>query len=74
MLSRTMYVCCENSLMSEYGARLKLAMELNGWTNQAALARAIGVQKATINQVLLSLIHISEPTRHFKRSRMPSSA
>lgn len=47
-----MYVCCENSLMSEYGARLKLAMELNGWTNQAALARAIGVQKATINQVL----------------------
>ena len=26
-------------------------------------------------QVLeLSLIHISEPTRHFKRSRMPSSA
>ena len=23
---------------------------------------------------LLSLIHISEPTRHFKRSRMPSSA
>ena len=24
--------------------------------------------------LLLSLIHISEPTRHFKRSRMPSSA
>ena len=24
--------------------------------------------------VRLSLIHISEPTRHFKRSRMPSSA
>ena len=23
---------------------------------------------------MLSLIHISEPTRHFKRSRMPSSA
>ena len=23
---------------------------------------------------VLSLIHISEPTRHFKRSRMPSSA
>ena len=23
---------------------------------------------------ILSLIHISEPTRHFKRSRMPSSA
>ena len=27
---------------------------------------------ATVEQ--LSLIHISEPTRHFKRSRMPSSA
>ena len=25
-------------------------------------------------QKYLSLIHISEPTRHFKRSRMPSSA
>ena len=25
-------------------------------------------------QAELSLIHISEPTRHFKRSRMPSSA
>ena len=25
-------------------------------------------------QQALSLIHISEPTRHFKRSRMPSSA
>ena len=24
--------------------------------------------------IVLSLIHISEPTRHFKRSRMPSSA
>ena len=24
--------------------------------------------------LVLSLIHISEPTRHFKRSRMPSSA
>ena len=24
--------------------------------------------------VVLSLIHISEPTRHFKRSRMPSCA
>ena len=25
-------------------------------------------------ELSLSLIHISEPTRHFKRSRMPSSA
>ena len=27
-----------------------------------------------LTHVSLSLIHISEPTRHFKRSRMPSSA
>ena len=29
---------------------------------------------ATAEAMDLSLIHISEPTRHFKRSRMPSSA
>ena len=28
----------------------------------------------TGRRYMLSLIHISEPTRHFKRSRMPSSA
>ena len=27
-----------------------------------------------VSGLSLSLIHISEPTRHFKRSRMPSSA
>ena len=32
------------------------------------------VNVGTIGHVDLSLIHISEPTRHFKRSRMPSSA
>ena len=30
--------------------------------------------KVDIDDKSLSLIHISEPTRHFKRSRMPSSA
>ena len=34
----------------------------------------IGIQAATVAILALSLIHISEPTRHFKRSRMPSSA
>ena len=29
---------------------------------------------AVVAVLTLSLIHISEPTRHFKRSRMPSSA
>ena len=34
-----------------------------------------GEHWTTFNWVyILSLIHISEPTRHFKRSRMPSSA
>ena len=37
-----------------------------------------GIMSATLAVLLkeldLSLIHISEPTRHFKRSRMPSSA
>ena len=32
------------------------------------------VQSGNTQIVDLSLIHISEPTRHFKRSRMPSSA
>ena len=36
-------------------------------------------EREAVNQrlgaaIVLSLIHISEPTRHFKRSRMPSSA
>ena len=36
----------------------------------------MGVGDAVQNSKVLdlSLIHISEPTRHFKRSRMPSSA
>ena len=33
-----------------------------------------GKTKQIVKRVILSLIHISEPTRHFKRSRMPSSA
>ena len=40
------------------------------------LARSMGrsarIFKSEVKE--LSLIHISEPTRHFKRSRMPSSA
>ena len=32
------------------------------------------IQEGNIGLMKLSLIHISEPTRHFKRSRMPSSA
>ena len=31
-------------------------------------------ENVQIDILNLSLIHISEPTRHFKRSRMPSSA
>ena len=35
---------------------------------------AIAPETPKFAHPLLSLIHISEPTRHFKRSRMPSSA
>ena len=34
---------------------------------------AVGLLTGDVS-INLSLIHISEPTRHFKRSRMPSSA
>ena len=37
-----------------------------------ALARPGSLETRAVRA--LSLIHISEPTRHFKRSRMPSSA
>ena len=38
--------------MSEYGERLAQAIELAGGMKQTALADAIGVKKATINQAL----------------------
>ena len=38
--------------MSDYGERLAQAIELAGGMRQTALADAIGVKKATINQVL----------------------
>ena len=42
---------------------------LKSWSQcDAAQVRSFAVRSR------LSLIHISEPTRHFKRSRMPSSA
>ena len=50
-------------------------------TTQQVAVNDIGTEEdflaavdATIKYFNLSLIHISEPTRHFKRSRMPSSA
>ena len=43
--------------------------------NEAALLEAVALVDDKMNKLKgLSLIHISEPTRHFKRSRMPSSA
>ena len=44
---------------------------------QSALQNAINQRRQSLLAQVggdLSLIHISEPTRHFKRSRMPSSA
>ena len=41
---------------------------------EAAVKMIIEAVGEDANREGLSLIHISEPTRHFKRSRMPSSA
>ena len=38
------------------------------------LAQDTAAETGLDTVLVLSLIHISEPTRHFKRSRMPSSA
>ena len=43
-----------------------------GWSGDAGWQTAI--LQTLYMTFWLSLIHISEPTRHFKRSRMPSSA
>ena len=44
--------------------------------SQPAVSNALNRLRELLDDPLLvlSLIHISEPTRHFKRSRMPSSA
>ena len=48
------------ALLAEYGNQIY-------WCTSVTCEENISV-------LSLSLIHISEPTRHFKRSRMPSSA
>ena len=53
--------------------------EILQWTadgkSSGEIAIILSISESTVNfHHKLSLIHISEPTRHFKRSRMPSSA
>ena len=49
-----------------------LVVGINGWNRLNVAFRTVpGSADVAFG---LSLIHISEPTRHFKRSRMPSSA
>ena len=48
--------------------------ELNDLRQLAVREQITLLTAAKEEQHNLSLIHISEPTRHFKRSRMPSSA
>ena len=38
------------------------------------IEKRLAAQKLLLNNIDLSLIHISEPTRRLSRSRMPSSA
>ena len=66
-------------------ARKKIDEEINSLTRlkdvRLEFDSFVTKQKSDLNKTIndtkdemLSLIHISEPTRHFKRSRMPSSA
>ena len=56
---------------ADAAARADAARDIVQWSlQQLAYYKAPGY----VAFVDLSLIHISEPTRHFKRSRMPSSA
>ena len=69
---------------SEHRRRVEQAVAAirRGVAEKIVLARAVDViadetldpQLIAARLLDLSLIHISEPTRHFKRSRMPSSA
>ena len=58
------------------GQEVKLKLDPKGELQALRVKQSeletIGLDKT--DKGYLSLIHISEPTRHFKRSRMPSSA
>ena len=57
--------------------RMPPTMRDDGLQAALALREQASVNVLVLSQYVapaLSLIHISEPTRHFKRSRMPSSA
>ena len=66
------------------GLRLLLQQEAQNSAKLEALRNATSsglmqlergeYDEITSDDLALSLIHISEPTRHFKRARMPSSA
>ena len=53
---------------------LEAGMVLTGTEIKSVRAARINLKDGFAQVKNLSLIHISEPTRHFKRSRMPSSA
>ena len=64
-------------LMGVVIAMAKMLASSEKLTWRVVLGRAILNGFTTLGAgavLVLSLIHISEPTRHFKRSRMPSSA
>ena len=62
----TMAASADNSQLNPLG---QANMEMKTLRPQAPSELTV-----TDVRIGLSLIHISEPTRHFKRSRMPSSA
>ena len=57
---------------AEWTAHAQASLRLRIRDGSRASWYRFGTETADFH--VLSLIHISEPTRHFKRSRMPSSA
>ena len=51
-----------------------LELHCLSYNDVSEIQRLIQFLLIELSYLKLSLIHISEPTRHFKRSRMPSSA
>ena len=67
-------VVCACFNISKYLDEAIASIYAQGYPNLELIVVDDGSTDDTYERLALSLIHISEPTRHFKRSRMPSSA